>query len=402
MTFFLAFLAVQGSAWTELAALPFEETWIKRGGEASFRIENGEIVGKTAPNTENTFLCTRKVYGDFELQFEVKVHPELNSGVQIRSHSVSGYREGRVFGPQVEIDPTDRAFSGGIYDESRRGWLMDLSQNEKGRKAFKNGYWNKYRVLSVGDRTQVWVNDVQTADLRDDLDMYGFIALQVHGVGDKKEPLEVRWRNLRIKDLGVRGSTPPPGAAALMTGASDAEKWEIIGKTGSKMPWKWVGDCFEVVPSSGSVSSRMTFDDCVAHVEFNVDDNGLKGQANGNSGVYLQGRYEVQILNSAGQEPALDNCGAIYSVKAPDFNMAFPAGEWQTYDIFFTSPRWGKGAKVASARMTVYHNGVKVHDNVEVPRHTTAGRAEGMEPGGLYLQDHGNHIRFRNVWILPK
>ena len=108
-------------------------------------------------------------------------------------------------------------------------------------------------------------------------------------------------------------------------------------------------------PAPGSIVTRRVFGDCHLHIEFSVDDNGKEGQENGNSGVYLQGRYEVQILNSCGQEPAVDNCGAIYGVKPADFNMARPAGEWQTYDIDFRAPRWdaGRALRRRTPRMTV-------------------------------------------------
>jgi hypothetical protein len=378
------------------------DEFVKRGGDADFRVENGEIVGTTKPNTANTFLCTKKEYGDFELTFEVKVHPELNSGVQIRSHSVKAYQDGHVFGYQVEIDPTSRAYSGGVYDEARRGWLDDLSDNEEGRKAFKNGEWNKYRVMAEGDHIVVWVNGVKTADFRDDVDRFGFIGLQVHSVGDRKDPMEVRWRNLRIMDGGIPGKYPPAGATALLRGPEDMKNWKKAGTESDDIGWAWKDGYLEVVPRTGSIQTRQGYESCFLHVEFAVDENNLEGQANGNSGVYLQGSYEVQILNSAGQPPANNIAGGIYNVKAPDINMAYPAYEWQTYDIQFTAPKWQDGKKVSNAKMTVWHNGVIVHRDVEVPRMTGSGQPETPGPKGIYLQDHGNLIKFRNIWIVPK
>lgn len=395
----IVFSLMQTQSWERLDT--DLKSWDKKGGASTYRSVNGEIIGTTAPNTENAFLCTKKTYGDFELEFEVKVHSELNSGVQIRSHSVLGYQNGRVHGYQVEIDTTTRGFSGGIYDEARRGWLQDLSKNEAGRKAFKNNAWNKYRILAIGENIQVWVNGIKSSEINDDVDKFGFIGLQVHSVGDRKDALEVRWRNMRIRDFGIPGATPPKGAETFMSNADDASKWENLKTPGQPIGWNWKSDSFETEPRSGSIMTKKAFGDCKAHVEFSVDENGKEGQENGNSGVYLQGRYEVQVLNSAGQPPALDNCGAIYSIKAPDYNMALPAGEWQSYDIDFTAARWGKGKKIANARMTVYHNGTLIHKNVEVPSHTTAGRTEEQGDGGIYLQDHGNRIRYRNIWILP-
>ena len=108
---------------------------------------------------------------------------------------------GRVHGYQVEIDPSDRAWTAGIYDEGRRGWLNDLANNEPARKAFKQGDWNKLRVECRGDSIKTWLNGVPAADLHDDMTPKGFIALQVHGVGARTEPLEVRWRNIRIAEV---------------------------------------------------------------------------------------------------------------------------------------------------------------------------------------------------------
>ncbi len=191
--------------------------WTQRGGKAKYRVENGEVVGTSVPNTPNSFMCTDKEYGDFVLEVDFKVNPALNSGVQIRSQyapegqtvesagkKISGGKAGsggRVFGYQVEIDPSERAYSGGIYDEGRRGWLNDLKNNEAARKAFKKGDWNTFKVEARGPSIKTWVNGVPAADLKDDATPKGFIALQVHGVGKKEEPLEVRWKNVRLKEL---------------------------------------------------------------------------------------------------------------------------------------------------------------------------------------------------------
>ena len=189
------------------------DAFTQKGGKAKYRVENGEIIGTSVPNTSNSFLCTKKEYGDFILELEFKVDPELNSGVQIRSQVFNEATEidagskkmkvaaGRVHGYQVEIDPKARAWSGGIYDEGRRGWLNNLEKNEAARKAFKPNDWNKFRIECRGDSIKTWINGVPAADLKDSLTPKGFIALQVHGVGNKQEPLEVRWRNLQIKEL---------------------------------------------------------------------------------------------------------------------------------------------------------------------------------------------------------
>ena len=195
--------------------------WVQQGGVAKYAVEGDAIVGTAVPNTSNSFLCTKRHYGDFELELEFKVSSELNSGVQVRSNAFSAeavipYRDengelkektvspGRVHGYQVEIDPSDRAYSAGVYDEGRRGWLFDLSENEAARSAFKQGEWNAFRIKCDGDHIQTWINGVAAADFHDGMTASGFIALQVHGVGgrDPDPPLQVRWRKLRLKELG--------------------------------------------------------------------------------------------------------------------------------------------------------------------------------------------------------
>ena len=177
----------------------------QKGGKAVYRVEDGCIVGTTVPRTPNSFLCTKRHYGDFVLEYEFKIDGTLNSGVQIRSHSIASDRKGRVHGYQVEIDPDvkrNRMWTAGIYDEARRGWIHNLKNNEPARKAFKPEAWNKIRVAAVGDSIKTWINGVPAADLVDSMTASGFIGLQVHGVGNRKDKLEVRWRNLKIQDLG--------------------------------------------------------------------------------------------------------------------------------------------------------------------------------------------------------
>lgn len=176
------------------------EGWTQRGGKARYTVEDGAIVGTSVPNTPNSFLCTNEDYANFILELEFKVDPKLNSGVQIRSESKESYKKGRVHGYQVEIDPSDRAWTGGIYDESRRGWLNDLKNNEPARKAFKQNEWNKFRIVADGDSIKTWLNGVPAADLQDDMTPQGFIALQVHGT-KSETPMQVKWRNIRLKKL---------------------------------------------------------------------------------------------------------------------------------------------------------------------------------------------------------
>lgn len=153
------------------------------------------------------------------------------------------------------------------------------------------------------------------------------------------------------------------------------------------------------------VTSKVKFQSYTLHLEFQLPYMpAARGQGRGNSGCYAQGRYEVQILDSFGLEGLNNECGGIYSVKAPSVNMCFPPLAWQTYDIDFTAAKYdADGKKTADARLTVKHNGVEIHKDVVIPKATTAAPvAEGPEPGPLYLQDHGNPVRFRNIWVVEK
>jgi Domain of Unknown Function (DUF1080) len=199
--------------------------WTKRGGAATYTIENGEIVGRSAPNTTNTFLCTDKDYGDFELELDFKIDPnDFNSGVQLRSHYRQENKQERVYGYQSEIDTEPRRpwtagiyYEGGMLDEEATkakkepvwirpgGWLNDLSKNEAAQKARKLGEWNHLKVVAKGRRIQTWLNGVPAADFTDKDDKAfspsGLIALQVHSVGKNTDTKEVRWKNITIKEL---------------------------------------------------------------------------------------------------------------------------------------------------------------------------------------------------------
>jgi hypothetical protein len=171
--------------------------WVQIEGTAKYTVENHEIIGQTVPNNPNGILCTKNKYSNFILELEVKIDTALNSGIQIRSHT---NKKGEVYGYQVEIDPSARAWSGGIYDSRRRGWLADLKNKPSAQKAFRNGEWNQYRVIAVDDTIKTWVNSIPIATLVDSLDSSGFIGLQVHQ-SSSGEALKVQFRNIRIKVL---------------------------------------------------------------------------------------------------------------------------------------------------------------------------------------------------------
>lgn len=189
--------------------------WEQHSGAAEYRVQDGAIIGKTVPNTGNSFLCTAKKYSNFILELEFKVDPSMNSGVQFRSNyytkpteiEIAGKKKrfpaDRVHGYQFEIDPSPRAYTGGIYDEGRRGWLFDLKNNEAARKAFKQGEWNQIRIECRGDSLKTFINGVAAADLKDSVTAEGVIALQVHGIGKNQAAVgkEVMWKNIRLQEL---------------------------------------------------------------------------------------------------------------------------------------------------------------------------------------------------------
>ena len=183
--------------------------WIQKNGTAKYVVKDGTIEGTTNTGSPNSFLCTEKLYGDFELVFEVKVHDRLNSGVQIRSQTKpvgdnSKAKFGRVNGPQVEIE-SGPAEAGYVYGEATgRGWLTPKERLKK-HDHFKNGKWNKYRIVAKGPRIQTWINGQAIEDLTDEpifkTHPKGFIGLQVHGIPKNQGPYSVAWRNIKIKEL---------------------------------------------------------------------------------------------------------------------------------------------------------------------------------------------------------
>jgi hypothetical protein len=209
--------------WVELFNGKNLDGWVQRGGKAGYAVVDGVIVGTSKAGTPNSFLCTDRNYGDFILEYEMKADIELNSGVQIRSHEFTAPTEvdlgaGRkmtikanvVHGYQVEFDVNEleRVWTAGIYDESRRGWLYPGPLGgeadafaDQGRKLIKRNDWNKLRVEARGPSIKTYLNGELRADLNDSVSLDGFIALQVHSVGEVEKPMHVRWKNLRIKIL---------------------------------------------------------------------------------------------------------------------------------------------------------------------------------------------------------
>jgi len=186
------------------------------------------------------------------------------------------------------------------------------------------------------------------------------------------------------------GAKPPQGAVVLFDGTT-ADNFQ-----GGRMTP-------DGLLMEGATSKR-NFQSFTLHLELRTPFQPYaRGQGRGNSGFYAQGRYEVQILDSFGLSGENNECGGIYGVAKPAVNMCLPPLSWQTYDVDFTAAEYKDGQKVKNARMTVRHNGVLIHQDVEVPHATTAAPVrEGPEPGPIYLQNHGNPVRFRNVWVVEK
>jgi len=197
-------------------------------------------------------------------------------------------------------------------------------------------------------------------------------------------------------------STPPPKDAIVLFDGKNLDAWtKQDGK--SEAHWKLVDGNAMQVEKGGNIFTREKFGDAFKlHIEFRVPyepDN--KGQGRGNSGVYVQGRYEVQVLDSYGLESKNNDCGAIYEVAAPLKNVCKAPTVWQSYEIEFHAPKFEDGKKTEPARMTVHQNGVLIHDDVKIPVDNTRAGAGGdtSKPGPIMLQDHGNPVQYRNIWL---
>ena len=216
---FSAVCILASDEWVDLFDGKTLNGWEVHSGTAKYSVEDGAIVGTTVEGSPNSFLCTQKEYGDFVLEFEAKVDPRLNSGVQIRSQIAPRELEfrfpgndgqpqkrvlpaDRVYGYQVEISRAELGTSGSVYDEARRaGWLYNTQQDPEASKAFKDNEWNKYRIECKGDSINTWINGIACSKFRDSMTAKGVIGLQVHSIAKGTGPFEVRWRNLRIKEL---------------------------------------------------------------------------------------------------------------------------------------------------------------------------------------------------------
>lgn len=187
--------------------------WKQIVGTAKYHVEDGAIVGTTVLDKVNSFLVTEKEYGDFILELDVKIdNASSNSGIQTRSHFGGPDHPNLVYGRQVEIDPSSRSWTGGIYDEERRGWLYPLDKNPAAKKAFTVGEYNHFRIECIGSATRTWINDIPVAYVIDSIDRKGFIGLQVHAV-DKPDETghKVYFRNITLRTKNLRARSFPAG-----------------------------------------------------------------------------------------------------------------------------------------------------------------------------------------------
>jgi len=195
----------------------------------------------------------------------------------------------------------------------------------------------------------------------------------------------------------------PPADAVVLFDGKDLSRWRTK-KDGAPPRWKVEGGYFEVVKDTGDIETVQGFGSCQLHLEWRTPAPPVgQDQDRGNSGVYLQDRYEVQVLDSFGLRGENNECGGIYTQAKPSVNMCFPPLTWQTYDIDFTSAQFdADGKKTKPAIVTVKHNGVTIHDKYALKDKTGGGKPEGPSGGAIQLQGHGNPVFYRNVWIVEK
>lgn len=412
--------------------------WTQKGGEAIYTIEDDVIVGTTLANTPNSFLCTEKTYGDFILEFDVLVDSRMNSGVQIRSESYPEYKDGRVHGYQIEIDPSDRGWSAGIYDEARRGWLYPVDLNPDGLRSLKLDEWNTYRVECIGTSIKTWINGVACANLYDEMTDEGFIALQVHSIGKdpEHEGMVVKWKNLRIITENAEQyatETTAPEFSRLVNKLTIYEKeqnWKLLfdgstpngwrkiyGETFPENGWVIEDGVLTVLASDGAESenggdivTEQEYANFDLQLEFKITKGANSGikyyvtESENNKGSAIG--LEYQILDDKvhpdaklGNHEGSRTLSSLYDlIKASDMKRFYGVGVWNS-------------ARIVSSHGHVEHylNGIKV---LEFERGSEGYRqlvAESKykiwenfgeaEAGHILLQDHGNEVSFRSIKI---
>lgn len=411
--------------------------WKQLNGKATYQVKDGMIIGTTVEKEPNSFLATEKDYGDFILELEFKVDSPMNSGIQFRSLSTPEYMNGRVHGYQLEIDPSLRQWSGGVYDEARRGWLYPMEYNPAGKPAFKNGQWNKYRLECIGASIRTWVNGIATANVVDNLTMKGFIALQVHAIGKPEEAgRQIRWRNIRIQTKNLKASPVDKIYVAnyLLNNLSEQEKvngfqllWD--GKTTNgwrgaskeKFPakgWEIKEGVLSVLASAGAESTNggdivteKEYGAFELQFEFKLTDSANSGvkyfvtEKEKNSGSAIGLEYQVldddkhpdAKLGSIGNRKTASLYDLIPSLQPKDVKKKI--GEWNRGRVIVYPDNriehWLNGYKVLEyQRGTPYYYALVARSKYE--KWPDFGMAT---TGHILLQDHGNLVTYRNIKI---
>lgn len=435
--FFCATFAQAQEKWTNLFNGKDLQGWRQLNGKAKYEVKNNEIIGTTVFGEPNSFLVTESLYGDFILELEFRLDAEMNSGIQFRSESKPDYQNGRVHGYQMEIDPSPRAWTGGLYDEARRDWLYTLEYNTEGKKAYKKADWNKCRIEAIGNVIRVWVNGIATSHLVDDLTPKGFIALQVHSIGKAEEAgQQIRWRNIRIQTGNVKSS--PLDSIFVMNlvpnSVSDQEKQNGVkllwdGKTtdgwrkayDTKFPekgWEINAGVLSVMKSGGAESTNggdiVTQNEYGAfdlQFEFKLTEGANSGvkyfvtekEANKGSAIGL----EYQVLDDEKHPDAKQ--GAVGNRTLASLYDLIPSikvkrglrkiGEWNNGRIIVYPDNrvehWLNGYKVVE-----YQRGTPIYQALVARSKYQQWENFGMaEKGRILLQDHGDQVFFRSIKI---
>jgi len=408
-----------------------------KGGNALYEVKDGAIVGTTVGNTPNSFLTSDKMYGDFILELDYKVDPSMNSGIQIRSNSVPNYRNGVVHGYQIEIDPSERAYSAGIYDEQRRGWLFPLTDNEEAQQAFKQNEWNNYRIEAIGDTIKTWINGVPAAHLIDDMTQSGFIGLQVHSIGkNDQEGTKIMWKNVKIltKELDKFTMISPVKPVITKNNLTiDEEKngWKLLwdGKTtdgwrGAKLDefpeqgWQMEKGELTVLASGGAeaaaggdIVTEEIYGDFELKVDFKITEGANSGikyyvDTDINKGPGSSIGLEYQILDDEnhpdaklGNHDGSRTIASLYDlIKADPNKLVNPIGEWNSAYIISKNnhvEHWLNGMKV----LEYERKSPEYSKLVSESKYTDWPNFGEAEKGHILLQDHGNRVSFRNVKI---
>lgn len=415
--------------------------WKRLAGTADYKVENGNIVGTTVLNSGNTFLVTEKEYGDFILELDTKIESPLsNSGVQVRSHfdPAGNNGKGKVYGRQFEIDPSNRKWSGGVYDEGRRDWIYPLDLNAKAKDAFKVGVYNHIRIECIGNEMRTWINGTPVADVVDTVDSRGFIGLQVHAVTTPEQAgKKVYFKNIRIqtKNLKFKPFSKDIYTVNYQTNTlSTHEKqsgWQLLydghtsngwrGATLTTFPpkgWLYADGTMHVLPSEGKEESGggdIVTDSLYGAFDLSFE---FKITPGANSGVkYFVTLSEVTKGSAIGLEyQVLDDAlhpdaklgrngdrtlASLYDLIASKKPARFvrPVGAWNT----------GRIVVYPNNHVEHYLNGVKVleyergskafEDLVKISKYVIWKNFGEAKEGHLLLQDHGNEAWFRSIKV---